>query len=70
MERDQLGFINLRCPDCSAKLYVSDDEALKEAPKAICLNACALTVGAYRRMQHGLNEAYVRYAIKAIKSSD
>ena len=43
---ERLGFdVNL-CPHCKTHLY-----------EGICLNACQLSVGAYRIMQAGLEEA-------------
>lgn len=53
--RDALGFIAERCSWCGARLYLSDT-----ADKPICLNACALSVGAFRQMQSGLASAAAR----------
>lgn len=54
--RDQLGFIEERCRHCEAHLYLADDPQ----SRPICLNACHLSAGAFRRMQQGLAEAQAR----------
>lgn len=54
---DEMGFVKERCPDCGARLYLGETN-----PRPICLNACALRFGEFRRMQNGLAEAALRVA--------
>jgi hypothetical protein len=55
---DELGFVEERCDDCGARLYLGTDAPADKKP--ICLNACKMSVGAFRRMQAGLAEAQQR----------
>lgn len=44
-----MGFIEARCRHCGAHLHLNDHGVVT------CLNACYLSVGAYRRMQADLS---------------
>jgi len=52
IERDQLGFINERCPHCGACLFLSDVEvtAGRGEERAICLNGCRLPGYLWKRL--------------------
>lgn len=53
-----LPFIKARCRHCDANLCLNDNGVV------VCLNACYLSAGAYRKFQQGLREAQARVEAK------